>query len=57
MYTYDNWKQFKKDNYLTNLDISEIIGTTENNVQVQCRRNKKVPTWARAFIYMWNKNK
>lgn len=53
IYTYENWKRFKKEHDLNNADVSEIIGTTENNVQVQCRSNKKLPTWARALVYMW----
>lgn len=50
-YTYDNFKAYKDKHGLSNKDISEAIGTTENNVKVQLRPSKKLPSWARAMLY------
>lgn len=51
-YTFENWKKLKPE-ALTNAQIAEAIGTSENNVKVQLRPSKKLPTWARAMMFVW----
>lgn len=57
LYTYDNWKAFKKDLSLSNKDIAEITGTTESNIKTQLSPSKKLPTWARAMLFVWDRQK
>ena len=53
IYTYENWQALKPSD-LTNQAIADIIGTTANNVGKQLRAGKKLPTWARAMVWVWS---
>lgn len=49
-YTYQDWKEFKKEYNLKNRKIAEIIGLKENSIKCICTPRKPLPTWAKAFI-------
>lgn len=54
-YTPEDFKAMKKSLKLTNKDVAEIIGTTEQNVKFQTNKNRPLGTWAKAFVYMYNR--
>jgi len=54
-YNNKDWKEFKSEFNLKNKDISIIIGITEPSIKNQTMASKKLPTWAKAFIYSWKK--
>lgn len=58
-YTAQDFKDLKKDLNLTNKDVAEIIGTSEQNVKIQTNQNEKLATWAKSMLYVWQhyKNK
>lgn len=54
-YTYETFQKAKEALGLTGQQIAEIIGTTHDNVRKQIGPTKKLPTWARAIVYVHSK--
>lgn len=52
-FTHDDFKAMKKALGLNNKLISEIIGTSEQNVKMQTTPSKPLSTWAKAMIYVF----
>ena len=55
--THQDFKDLKKEFNLKNSDVSEILGLTVDSVKTLTQPNKELPTWAKAMIYVWKKQK
>jgi DNA-binding XRE family transcriptional regulator len=56
-FTHDDFKAFKKAMKLKNEDIAAIVGVSKGNVNNTVRPGKKLPSWARAFCFMYESMK
>lgn len=56
-FTHEDFKAMKKALGLKNEDVAAIIGTTVGNVKQTARPGKKLPAWARAFCYTYERMK
>lgn len=54
---HEDFKFFKKHFNLKNSDIAEIVGLTTDSVKTMTQPNKELPSWAKAMIYVWKKQK
>lgn len=55
--THQQFKDLKKDFNLNNADISKIVGLTVDSVKTMTQPNKELPSWAKAMIFVWKKQK
>lgn len=55
--THQDLKDLKKQFKLKNSDIAEIVGLTVDSVKTMTQPNKELPSWAKAMIYIWKKQK
>lgn len=54
--THQDWLDFKKENNLTNKDIANIIGTSEQNVKMMANAKKPMCSWQKAFLFKTNRS-
>lgn len=55
--THQDFRDLKKKFNLKNSDVAEILGLTVDSVKTLTQPNKELPTWAKAMIYVWKKQK
>jgi len=55
--THQDFRDLKKEFKLTNSDIAKIVGLKVDSVKNQTQPNEPLPTWAKAMIYVWKKQK
>ena len=55
--THQDLKDLKKQFKIKNSDIAEIVGLTVDSVKTMTQPNKELPSWAKAMIFVWKKQK
>ena len=55
--SHQDFKDLKKHFKIKNYDVAEIVGLTVDSVKTMTQPNKELPSWAKAMIFVWKKQK